>query len=238
MDRDEPKKLFLGTIRGDDNTSRHRLLDTISISLNDYGMCSSHPSPKDKRNSDRADNFVESTERAMARAFPKARDLANLQNWVDNTASLPFEETSYLRDEQDDLFSLSAAGRDEVLRALEGHLEDATFHVQRIMRKVGYFLFFVEVSFDVSTVQIANSGKSPNSELTYRIPRRKCTLHERFSYTRTRPSCLGFYPSHLPGTARGSVGLLKPINCPTGGHDCIPCGLHHHTTPISAGQAG
>lgn len=71
-----------------------------------------------------ADDFSERTEKIIARVSPRPRDIQNLQNWVENTGLVVEEETLFL-DKQDDLLSLGSLGRDEVVRILEGPVEDA-----------------------------------------------------------------------------------------------------------------
>ncbi|KAI1085924.1 hypothetical protein F5B19DRAFT_498877 [Rostrohypoxylon terebratum] len=115
LDKSEQKKLRLGTLRGDNNTARISLLEQVDSALNDY------------------DRFSERTEKMIARPSPKTRDVMNMQNWIENTSSVIDEETLFLW-EQEDLFSLGSLGTDDVMRSLEGPLEDAVFWFRRIIK--------------------------------------------------------------------------------------------------------
>lgn len=144
LDRTEPKRLFLGSLRSDRNTTRNKLCDAIDMAMKDYGetprpLCSQSAGSRDHPNiiainwncpfaytGATADDFLDRAEKMLARASPRGRDVQSLQNWTQNTSSVSLEETKYLW-EDTDLFNLGGLGRDEIVKTVEGPLEDAVF---------------------------------------------------------------------------------------------------------------
>ena len=66
---------------------------------------------------------------------PRGRDVRNLQNWVENTASIAQDETAYLLQRKDLMTILSP--HDDTLSRLTPLLEGFIRTFYRIFRKVG-----------------------------------------------------------------------------------------------------
>lgn len=70
------------------------------------------------------DALLERNEKMLARSGCRDRDVQNLANWIENTASLAKEETTYLSS-KDDLLALGKNNRDPVNCPLESPVEDS-----------------------------------------------------------------------------------------------------------------
>ncbi|KAI0023063.1 hypothetical protein F4780DRAFT_125743 [Xylariomycetidae sp. FL0641] len=104
IDREEPRPLFLGKSRWDQNTDRLSTLLEIETALADY------------------DHFIKRTQRVLSFPSAEGRDVASVQNWVSGTGCMAREETAYLS-QQDELVSLAPVVDSAVLR-FETWVED------------------------------------------------------------------------------------------------------------------
>ncbi|KAK3295117.1 uncharacterized protein B0H64DRAFT_394294 [Chaetomium fimeti] len=123
VDREEASPFYLGTCRGDRNVARADIITQIHSKLADY------------------DALVERCRQMLAYSRGSPRDVASLQNWLDQTGCLTREETAYL-DQPSDLITL-ASPTDSALKRLEDWVED------RLVRH--YKRFRVGLGHDIST---------------------------------------------------------------------------------------
>ncbi|KAI1404498.1 hypothetical protein F4819DRAFT_447791, partial [Hypoxylon fuscum] len=109
LDGDEPKVLYLGSIRRDRNEARKELMTRLESKLEEY------------------DSLATRNETILKRALPRDRDVQNLRNWIGNNACVAREEKEYLyRDGYDrDLMAVGALGSDSTQDSLEASISNA-----------------------------------------------------------------------------------------------------------------
>ncbi|KAF2792089.1 hypothetical protein K505DRAFT_388040, partial [Melanomma pulvis-pyrius CBS 109.77] len=124
IDHLEPRKLFLGNLRRDQNETRKTILKTMDKALKDY------------------DHFVSRFKTVIDARPAQRRDVISLHNWVKGTGSINQEEASFLRHEND-LMTLSTES-DETQSYLETLLIRAGVKISRALCKV--WLFYKELN--------------------------------------------------------------------------------------------
>ncbi|KAL8662736.1 MAG: hypothetical protein Q9202_004428 [Teloschistes flavicans] len=115
IDAQEDKELFLGNRRRDKNPERKEILSKLEENLASY------------------DAMLEHNRAIFAAEVPQKRDLANLQNWLDNKASVARDETAYLFKTQD-LMTVHSP-RDDTLSRLTPLAERLVSVLCRLLKK-------------------------------------------------------------------------------------------------------
>ncbi|KAI4217626.1 MAG: hypothetical protein LQ351_000222 [Letrouitia transgressa] len=124
VDRDEERELFLGNARRDNNPERRAIFLKIQAALSDYDFVGYPP---------RADALLDQNFKVLAHEDPRLGDVANLQNWVDNTSSIIKEEVAYLLQTKDLMTMLSP--KDYALARLTLFSEKILRKLYRLCRK-------------------------------------------------------------------------------------------------------
>ncbi|CAG8962188.1 hypothetical protein HYFRA_00005239 [Hymenoscyphus fraxineus] len=114
IDNAERCPIFLGNSRIDINPARKQILSEIQIGLREY------------------DEIIEKNRKVLSYPTPKPRDLTNLTNWIENSASLAAEETGYLS--KPDLLTIGMP-IDEPLLQVELLLEHVIMFCYEIFNK-------------------------------------------------------------------------------------------------------
>lgn len=115
LDREEPRLIFLGSLRRDANTERQSLLSELDSALADY------------------DALVERNARILQLPAATTRDRSSLINWVEGTGSICRQEASFLF-EKDLCAPRGPDGSD--LRIVESLVERMCVRVCHYLQKV------------------------------------------------------------------------------------------------------
>ncbi|KAK4247053.1 hypothetical protein C7999DRAFT_41578 [Corynascus novoguineensis] len=125
IDQEEASPFYLGSHRGDRNTTRAEVLTQIHSKLADYGIAFIDRLLKNLNHWLKlqiSDDLIERCRRILTYGRAGLRDVASLHNWLDETGCLTEEETTYLK-RTSDLITL-ASSTDSALKRLEDWIED------------------------------------------------------------------------------------------------------------------
>lgn len=155
LDANEPRSLFLGIFRRDANEARQQVLAGLDAALKEYGRsfyCSRLRRMfcylrKEADWRSPVDDLVERTDRALRREDASIHSISNLQNWVNDSASLARDETAYLA-KAGDLMTLSPMRSNGIPSQLERLIENILIRASEVMGKVlspGHWSIFAKI---------------------------------------------------------------------------------------------
>ena len=127
IDREEPRVIFLGDRRRDQNEERRTAMNEIDKELASYGMLS----PllhiciflNKMLNLSSLDALVKRNSEILCMEAAAQRDITNIKNWVRETGCITQSEMDYLNHPQD-LMAVGASTTDGALSQLQGPVED------------------------------------------------------------------------------------------------------------------
>jgi hypothetical protein len=135
IDNQETNVLFLGKSRCDSNSERLRILSETDDALADYGMCFRHDCCRDLYLTLWTDALVERNSKILSYIPARPRDIRSLQNWINGTACLARDETTYLTN-YNDLTHVTSPCDDGLAERLETWIEDKLVYISSVLRKV------------------------------------------------------------------------------------------------------
>ena len=119
IDKNEPRRLFLGKLRNANNQDRTDILSEVLKHLSEYGT---YRLPVAYESNVTQDDLVQKTRQILSVETAQKRDISSLQNWLAANACITREESAYLEHEAD-LMSLGSV-HDDAVHQLEIYVED------------------------------------------------------------------------------------------------------------------